>query len=80
MTILFSMAMLAQTQTETGATNQTSWGGIYVGLVVVAFVLVALFIRRARRAHGDPPAGSVPASEVPGHLNSGRMSDPSDSS
>ncbi len=81
MMLLNTLALvLAQSRTETGKTGQTSWHLIVIAVILIAFVIVAMFIRRARRAHGEPPAGSVPTSEVPEHLQSGRMSPPSVSS
>jgi flagellar basal body-associated protein FliL len=68
--------LLAQDRTETGKTNQTSWVPLVIALIVLAAVAVAVFVRRSRRANNEPPAGSVPASEVPDHLGSGRMSTP----
>lgn len=68
--------LLAQSTTDTGKTNQTSWFPMLIAGLLVAVVVAAVLVRRSRRAHGDPPAGSVPASEVPQHLQSGRMSPP----
>jgi LPXTG-motif cell wall-anchored protein len=68
--------LLAQSTTETGKTNQTSWFPMLIAGLLLAVVVAGVFIWRGRRAHGDPPAGSVPASEVPQHLQSGRMSPP----
>ncbi len=67
---------LAQTTTETGEPSQTSWWVFVVLGIITAFVVAAVFVRRARRARGDAPAGSVPASEVSQHLESGRMTAP----
>jgi LPXTG-motif cell wall-anchored protein len=65
MTLLTTLAlMLAQTRTDTGKTNQTSWFPLVIALIVLAFIVAAVLVRRSRRAHGEPPAGSVPASEV----------------
>ncbi len=58
------LVFVAQDRTETGKTSQTSWELIFIVAILVAFVAAALFVRRGRRAHGDPPAGSVPSSEV----------------
>jgi len=78
MTTLTTLALLlAQNTTETGKTNQTSWFAMLIAGLLVAVVVAGFFIWRGRRAHGDPPAGSVPATEVPQHMRSGRMSQPS---
>lgn len=68
--------LVAQSTTETGKTNQTSWFPMLIAGLLLAAVAAGIFVWRGRRAHGDPPAGSVPASEVPGHLRSGGMSPP----
>lgn len=65
LTLSALVLLLAQSRTETGKTNQTSWMPLVIGLLLVAFVAAALLVRRSRRAHGEPPAGSVPASEAP---------------
>jgi LPXTG-motif cell wall-anchored protein len=68
--------LLAQSTTETGKTNQTSWFPMLIVGLLLAVLVAGFFIRRGRRALGDPPAGSVPATDVPEHLQSGRMSPP----
>lgn len=65
--------LLAQSTTETGKTNQTSWFPMLIAGVLLAVLIAGFLIRRTRRSLGDPPAGSVPATEVPQHLQSGRM-------
>jgi LPXTG-motif cell wall-anchored protein len=64
MDITLAMALLAQSRTETGKTNQTSWFLLVIALILIAFVILAVSTRRARRRHGEPPLGSVPASDV----------------
>ena len=77
MLILNTLAVLvAQATTETGKTNQTSWFPMLIAGVLLAVLVAGFFIRRSRRSLGDPPAGSVPATDVPQHLRSGRMSPP----
>jgi LPXTG-motif cell wall-anchored protein len=72
------LLLLAQTTTETGETSQTSWFPFLIAGLLMAVLIAAFLVRRARRAHGDPPAGSVPAGDVPNYLQSGRMSPPPD--
>jgi hypothetical protein len=68
--------LLAQTTTDPGRTNQTSWFPVLIAGLLVTVAVVAFFVWRSRRAQGDPPVGSVPAADVPQHLRSGRMSPP----
>ena len=58
------LAVFAQTRTQTGKTNQTSWELVVIAAILILFVLAAVYVRRGRRANNDPPAGSVPASEA----------------